>query len=42
VLFAELKGSMEPLADRDPEEARKILAPGLERRWRRFTPTRAR
>ena len=26
VLFADLKGSMELLADRDPEEARKILA----------------
>jgi hypothetical protein len=25
VLFADLKGSMELLADRDPEEARKIL-----------------
>ena len=30
VLFADLKGSMELLADRDPEEARKILAPVLE------------
>ena len=28
VLFADLKGSMELLADRDPEEARKILDPG--------------
>ena len=27
VLFADLKGSMELLADRDPEEARKILDP---------------
>ena len=27
VLFADLKGSMEILADRDPEEAHKILAP---------------
>jgi len=26
VLFADLKGSMELLADRDPEEAREILA----------------
>ena len=26
VLFADLKGSMELLADRDPEEARKLLA----------------
>src|SRR5437899_2837330 len=31
VLFADLKGSMEFLADRDPEEARKILDPVLER-----------
>src|SRR2546425_1960285 len=31
VLFADLKGSMEMLADRDPEEARKILDPVLER-----------
>ncbi len=31
VLFAELKGSMELLADRDPEEARKLLDPVLER-----------
>jgi len=30
-LFADLKGSMELLADRDPEEARKILDPVLER-----------
>ncbi len=30
VLFADLKGSMELLADRDPEEARKLLAPVLE------------
>ena len=30
VLFADLKGSMELLADRDPEEARKILDPLLE------------
>jgi hypothetical protein len=27
VLFADLKGSMEMLADRDPEEARKLLDP---------------
>jgi hypothetical protein len=33
VLFADLKGSMELLADRDPEEARKILDPVLERYW---------
>jgi len=31
VLFADLKGSLELLADRDPEEARKILDPVLER-----------
>ena len=31
VLFADLKGSMELLAGRDPEEARKILDPVLER-----------
>jgi len=28
-LFADLKGSMELLADRDPEKARKILDPVL-------------
>ena len=31
VLFADLKGSMELLSDRDPEEARAILDPVLER-----------
>src|SRR5262245_41950312 len=31
VLFADLKGSMELLADRDPEEARHLLDPVLER-----------
>ncbi len=31
VLFADLKGSMELLADRDPEEARKILDPVLQK-----------
>jgi class 3 adenylate cyclase len=31
VLFADLKGSMELLADRDPEDARAILDPVLER-----------
>jgi class 3 adenylate cyclase/tetratricopeptide (TPR) repeat protein len=31
VLFADLKGSMELLADRDPEEARKLLDAVLER-----------
>jgi len=30
VLFADLKGSMELLAERDPEEARKLLDPVLE------------
>jgi len=30
VLFADMKGSMELLADRDPEEARRILDPVLE------------
>jgi class 3 adenylate cyclase/tetratricopeptide (TPR) repeat protein len=31
VLFADLKGSMEMLADRDPEEARNLIDPVLER-----------
>ncbi len=31
VLFADLRGSLELLADRDPEEARKVLDPVLER-----------
>ena len=31
VLFADLKGSMEILADRDPEEARNLLDPVLQR-----------
>src|SRR5262249_43504346 len=30
ILFADLKGPMELLADRDPEEARKLLDPVLE------------
>jgi len=30
VLFADLKGSLELIADRDPEEARKLLDPVLE------------
>jgi class 3 adenylate cyclase/tetratricopeptide (TPR) repeat protein len=30
VLFADLKGSMELIADRDPEEARKLLDPVVE------------
>src|SRR5438105_15607902 len=31
VLFADMKGSLELLADRDPEDARRILDPVLER-----------
>jgi class 3 adenylate cyclase/tetratricopeptide (TPR) repeat protein len=31
VLFADVKGSMELLADRDPEDARRLLDPVLER-----------
>ena len=31
ILFADLKGSLELLADRDPEEARQLLDPLLER-----------
>jgi class 3 adenylate cyclase len=31
VLFADVKGSMELLADRDPEEARQLLDPVIER-----------
>jgi class 3 adenylate cyclase/tetratricopeptide (TPR) repeat protein len=31
ILFADLQGSMELLADRDPEEARRLLDPVLER-----------
>ena len=31
VLFADIKGSMELLADRDPEDAKKLLDPVLER-----------
>src|SRR5919199_6229877 len=31
VLFADLKGSLELLAERDPEEARQLLDPVLER-----------
>ena len=30
MLFADLKGSMELLADRDPEEARSLLDPMLD------------
>ena len=31
MLFADLKGSMELLADHDPEEARKLLDPAFQR-----------
>ena len=31
IIFADLKGSMELLADRDPEDARRLLDPVLER-----------
>lgn len=31
VLFADLKGSMELLAERDPEDARRVLEPVIER-----------
>jgi len=41
VLFADLKGSMELLADRDPEEARQLLDPVLERIWRPCTAMKA-
>ncbi len=40
VLFADLKGSMELLADRDPEEARQLLDPVLERLMQAVTPLR--
>jgi class 3 adenylate cyclase len=40
VLFADLKGSMELLADRDPEEARKLLDPVLKRMMEACTATR--
>ena len=40
VLFADLKGSMELLADRDPEEARKLLDPVLEIMMRASPPPR--
>jgi hypothetical protein len=42
VLFADLKGSMELLAERDPEEARQLLDPVLDRRWQPCTSTKAR
>jgi class 3 adenylate cyclase len=41
VLFADLKGSMELLADRDPEEARRLLDPVLEPMMEAFTATKA-
>ena len=42
MLFADLKGSMELLADRDPEDARQLLDPLLERLMAAVTATRAR
>ncbi len=47
VLFADMKGLMELLADRDPEEARKFLDPVLERmidegKFRRLLTNRSR
>ena len=42
VLFAHLKGSLELLADRDPEEARHILDPELERMMRPSTAMKGR
>ena len=42
VLFADLKGSMEPLAERDPEEARQLLDPVLERMMAAVLGTKAR
>jgi predicted amidophosphoribosyltransferase len=36
ILFADLKGSMELLANRDPEDARRILDPVLERMMEAF------
>jgi hypothetical protein len=42
VLFADLKGSMELLADRDPEDARKLLDPVLERMMKPSITTRVR
>jgi class 3 adenylate cyclase len=45
VLFADVKGALELLADRDPEEARKLLDPVLERMMKavhRYAGTRPR
>jgi hypothetical protein len=42
VLFADLKGSMELLADRDPEDARQLMDPVLERMMAAVINTRAR
>ena len=42
VLFANMKSSMELLADRDPEEARKLLDAVIEQMMRPCTGTRAR
>jgi class 3 adenylate cyclase len=40
VLFADLKGSMELLADRDPEDSRRLLDAVLERIWKRSITTK--
>ena len=40
VLFADLKGSLELIADRDPEEARQILDPVLEHLMAAVAPLR--
>jgi class 3 adenylate cyclase len=42
VLFAHLTGSLELLAERDPEEARQLLAPVLERMMAAGLGTQAR
>ena len=42
VMFADLKGSMELLADRLPEEAGKLLDPCWSGSWTQCTGTRAR
>ena len=40
VLFADLKGSMELLADRDPEDARRLLDAGVGAHDRGHAPLR--
>jgi class 3 adenylate cyclase len=40
ILFADLKGSMELIADRDPEEARQLLDPVLTRMMDAVQPLR--